>query len=276
MNDEFNPQDTNNTNPTTNDDYKKTQQSVFSNTSPEEFPKYGNVAASSAKKKAKTVSKLFMTFAATVSAVLVGTAIVNTDSTQVVFHELTATDRSIVYSIELANRSDKEFSLVISNQFTTRVTTIEDIEFSGIEYGLKSNMTYDVEVKSGNKTIAKRSIRVLKPEEMPKTEFYSVDWECTCEVDDLFRFTMNFVDGNHYWYGFTATLTDCYDTTAICNFNSDLHSEQTINVIENDLFSDETRPATLVITCKAYEPDENGMFPDEPKDIVLYTAEVII
>lgn len=276
MNDEFNPQNTSNSNPTTNDDYKKTQQSVFSNPAPEEFPKYVNVAASSAKKKTKTVSKLFMTFAAAISAVLVGTAVVNTDSTQVIFHELTATDKAIIYSIELANRSDKELSLVISNQFTNRVKTIEEVEFSGIEYGLKSNMTYSVEVKSGNKTIAERSVRVLKPEEMPRTEFYSVDTECTCNVDELFRFTMNFVDDNYYWYGFSATLTDCYGTTATCLFNADPHSEQTINVVENNLFSDENRPATLIITCKSDEPDENGVFPDQPKEIVLYTAEVII
>lgn len=129
-------------------------------------------------------------------------------------------------------------------------------------------MSYSLKVvgKSGVISLDMAQKSVTTDTVAPVTKLYSVESECTCNVDGYFHFTMHFMDENGWWSDFEATLTDRYGTVSECVFTEDVHGEQRIEVGSD--FKGNT--ATLVITCLSTENAPEG------ERITLYKTEVKI
>lgn len=190
--------------------------------------------------------------------------------------EYWATDTSIMYQVNFQDVED-ELTIVVYNDFTRQVSVITGEEllegsYFGVCEDLKPNVQYTIAVQTssllGNKTIAKQKLSTMKTEDMPKTEFYSVDYES--KMDGYFYFTMNYIDENGYWFEYAATLTDTSGNVATCEFGPPQHEQRIRTVDEYD--SNRTlvgSTAIFTITCMS---TENNEF----KEIILYTAEVNI
>lgn len=112
------------------------------------------------------------------------------------------------------------------------------------------------------RTMAERTVRTEA--EAPVTQLLSVSHECTCNVDGLFHFTMEFVDEGRRWSDFSATLTDAAGNVAECVFTDDPHAPQTIGVVANGLVGN---AAAFAIGCRDAQSGEY---------ITLYEAQVKI
>lgn len=227
-----------------------------------ESKKYAETTLSSesvAKKKtsqiSKALTKILTAAVATIAAVVVILPIVTDDSTEVNFAEMSVTDTAVSYNIVLENWSGKEYDLVLYNDFTERTEKLASENFSGEQDGLKPNMTYTLAVKSGIKTLAETTVKTMRSEDMPVTQFNSVSRACACSVDGTFHFTMNFIDENGWWTDFKATLTDFSGNVSECVFTEDLHGLQTIEVTDSPLLG---TSATFRITCTSYENNPDG------------------
>lgn len=246
--------------------YRETER-FDGNPQAEEVARYEDNDVAVRKKKAAGISKLFSltgVVAALAAAVMFVPAIGDKDKTDVTFTEVYSTDSSIGYHITLDNRSDDVLRVVVSNKFTEREEIIEGDSISGVQDNLKPNMYYTVAVMNGDKTLAETELRTKRPDEMPVTEFRKVEHGCTCAVDGMFRFKMDFIDENGWWSDFSATLTDAYGNVSECVFTDDLTEEQTIAVTDSALRG---TTAKFVITCVSRQNGESG------KTVVLFEAQ---
>ena len=120
------------------------------------------------KKKTQDLSKLITTFAAIVSATLIGISgigdiFVQKATTKAIFYDVWASVNEVFCSFELENYDENEkYSVVLSNDFTNRVQIIEDNAFEGWFENLQTNMTYTITIKQGNIAIASRTIRTTE------------------------------------------------------------------------------------------------------------------
>lgn len=262
-------------NKTRTEEYGKTPSgpmTVSANSTVSEITHVDQYPESTSKKKNKktagnsSVNKLLRivsSFAA-VTAVA-ATVAVPTVSIKAEIVEYWATDTQIFYQLEVEN-TDNELKIVVYNDFTHRETVLTtedflDYSYMGVCENLKPNVKYTIAVRSnngfGDTTITEQNLWTMKTEDMPKAELYSVEYECKCETDGYFYFTIDFVDDNYYWNYFYATLTDMYGAVAACEFDNP-HEEQRIAVYgsadETDGLFGET--ATLNIYCISTETGE--------------------
>lgn len=186
-------------------------------------------------------------------------------SASAAIEEVWVTDTEIAYYVNVEKAVDS-LKIVAYNDFTRRESVLEEGGNEGVFTDLKPGMSYTVAlVIDGSFGEQKLSQQVVytKAEQPPLvTEWRGITHECTCNVDGFFHFTMDFVDENYYWTVFTATLEDAYGNVASCEFTSDLHGEQLIDVVGADLLGNS---AQFTVTCY-----ENG----EQK--VLYSNQVTI
>lgn len=178
------------------------------------------------------------------------------------------TDTSISYEIEVPE-TEMKVTLIAENDFTRREEVLLPGTNSGTIEGLRPDMTYTLKVVGKNGVLslsmAEQSVRTDK--DPPVTEFLSVTHECTCNVDGLFHFTMDFVDENAWWSQFEATLTDVRGNVGVCSFLEDVHAPQSIDVVGSGLVGN---TATFTISCVSTQNDPAG------ERIVLYQVQVKI
>lgn len=216
-----------------------------------------------AKSISKSISSVITGTVAVVAAVCIIEPIYSADDTTVEFAETLVTDTSVSYHIILGNWSGKEYEVVLYNDFTSRSDTISEENYVGEQENLKPNMTYTLAVVNGTKTLGETTVKTMRTEDMPVTEFYGVSCECACSVDGTFQFQMSFIDENNWWTDFAATLTDEKGNVSSCVFTSDLTELQTIEVTDSDLTG---TSATFTITCTSYENSSSG------ETITLWTS----
>jgi len=261
------------------------------------------------KRKQSQVSRLLKTLSAlvatVVAVVIIGPVIVG-DSTTVNFAELAIADTTVNYCIVLENWSGKSYDVMLYNDFTTRTVSVKpeksteettddeatttdtevtdatettlhvyldeetnEVSIYNEEANLKSGMTYTLAVKSGTKTLAKKTFRTLREDELPVTSFDAsrdLYYGCACKSDGTFHFKFEAFDKNGWWSNFNASLTDSEGNVSEClDFTAD-GSLQTIQVTGE--LSGTT--ATFKLTCTSYQNDENG------EEITLFESEVEI
>ncbi len=176
----------------------------------------------------------------------------------------------IFYHIEVVGEGSVK--AVLYNDFTERTVELNEGEHAGSFESLKPGLKYTLAVVQegafGDKTLIEKVVYTSKvPTYVPKTEWYGVSHECTCNVDGRFHFTMEFVDELGYYSDFKATLTDAQGNVGICTFTDDLKGEQSIDItVENYLVGN---TATFVIACTS---TEGGV----SREIELYRSEVKI
>lgn len=241
-----------------------------------EYPE-GNPSAKKGEKKkrqndAKKMRKVVKGFFAV--AVVASVAVVAVSASADIsaeFVSLSVTESSVSYAVNF--QGDREAELIVYNDFTRRRVALENGENAGEFTGLKSDMKYTVAVvyrgSFGEKTVTEQSVRTDKyPAPAPVTEIYSVEHECTCNIDGYFHFTLHFIDENAYWTEFEASLEDAYGNVSYCLFNEDVHAEQVIDVaLQAGLLGNS---ATFTVACKTSAPDA------ESDTLVLYSATVVI
>lgn len=222
------------------------------------------------KKKKSSFSHRIGTFilGITAAATIGVSAILPARSADAQIIELKATDTQITYRVSV---SDTDLRLVVYNDFTRREAELSEGENEGKIEGLQPDMRYTVAVQAdygfGDTSVTEQKIRTLTPEEASVTAMNSVTHECTCNVDGYFHFTMDFVDENGWWSQFEATLKDADGNIAKCAFTDDLHAEQKIDVVGNNLIGN---TAEFTIACISTQNDEEG------ERIVLYSETVKI
>lgn len=181
---------------------------------------------------------------------------------------LTVTDTVLCCTVNLD--SDTDASLVVYNDFTRREETLENGENVVEVTGLKADVQYTVAVvyagSFGETTLIEESVRTDKYPPLV-TVLYSVESECTCNVDGYFHFTLDFIDENGYWTDFEAWLEDAYGNRSYCEFTQNLLEEQSIDVIWAGLRGNS---AAFTVACTSSDPDA------EEETLVLYSATVLI
>lgn len=231
------------------------------------------------KKSTKNNNGMLVSMASSFAAVaVVATAVVGgglpSSKISADIVEYWATDTAIMYQVDFQEVED-ELRIVVYNDFTHKesVITGDDLlegSCSGIFEDLKPNVQYTIAVQTssllGNKTITKQTVSTMKTEDMPKSEFYSVDYEV--RYDGYFYFTMNYIDDKGIWFGFTATLTDTSGNVATCDFGYP-PQEQKIQIV--DEFNPERTlvGSTAIFTITCISTDNYDW-----EEIILYTAEV--
>lgn len=180
-----------------------------------------------------------------------------------------STDTDISFDVDV-EKTGVELSAVVYNDFTSRTFPLAEGSNSLTAGDLTPGMRYTVAVVMpsalGDITLDRRPVSTgVSP---PVTEWLGIEHECTCNVDGYFHFTMLFLDGNGWWSGFRATLTDADGRVSECVFTDDIQGEQKIDVaIRAGLLG---KTATFTVTCDTSEPSA------PQKELVLYTAEVKI
>lgn len=223
------------------------------------------------KKKSNAANKLRTLLLGLTAAVVIGAAAIlprTAADAQIV--QVGATDTVVSYTVDVKEASSS-LKLVLYNDFTRREAQLSAGENSGNFEGLQPDMRYILAVESdsafGGAAVETREVRTLSPDEVPVTALSAVEHECTCDVDGLFHFVMEFTDENGWWSQFEATLTDVDGNTAQCVFTDDVHGEQTIDVVGNDLVGN---TATFTVSCMSTQNGESG------ERIVLYSTTVKI
>ena len=175
------------------------------------------------------------------------------------------TDTAIYYTIEVP-QTDMQVTLVAENDFTRREQPLVPGSNEGVIEGLKPGMQYTVKVegKLGPITLSLSEETVRTQTEAPKTQLFGVTHECTCNVDGLFHFTVDYIDEAGRWSDFEASLTDARGNRSSCAFTQDAHAPQSIDVIGAGLVGNS---AAFVITC--LDAESGGR-------TVLYEAQVKI
>lgn len=204
-------------------------------TEPKEF---GSTAKSKAKKKTGAMTLSSMMALVAVAGVVSATAIVGDYNVDASILSLYAADTYISYYVEIVE-TDVQLSMILKNDFTYREQILdEEMGGEGNFEDLKPNMKYELalvaKTKGGDKTISKKTVRTKELISEPITEFYGADYECTCEVDGMFRFTMNFIDENGYWYNFYAEIIDSENNVAYVSID-DPFAQQSIDLAEGGI-----------------------------------------
>ena len=198
------------------------------------------------------------------AAVLVVAVVLPARGPKADFVRVEATDTAIYYEIEVPE-TETGAVLVAENDFTHREAALSPGVNAGVIDGLRPDMRYTLTVRGQGvvaRTMAERMVRTEA--EAPVTQLLSVSHECTCNVDGLFHFTMEFVDEGRRWSDFSATLTDAAGNVAECVFTDDPHAPQTIGVVANGLVGN---AAAFAIGCRDAQSGEY---------ITLYEAQVKI
>lgn len=263
---------------------KKAIEAGTNNENPNIYLNEGSSKPNKSKKSKKSNNSFLMSIASSFAAVAVVAAtaiggVLPSSSAVAEIVEYWTTDTQVFYQLDFEGVED-ELIITVENDFTKRETVITGEEllegsYFGICEDLKPNVEYKVLVQTsatfGKKTIAEQKVRTLRVEDMPKTEFYGVNYECKYETDGAAYFTMDFIDENYNWFNFMATLTDANGTVVMGEVTYDAHEQQVIYYSKNPsdigcLLGD---TAILTITCMSYENDDI-------QEIILYSAEVNI
>lgn len=209
-------------------------------------------------------------FGVSAAAVVGVGSVIATPTSTASLIKLESTDTTISYEVD-TNFEDENLILVLENDFTNRTIELKNGLNEGVFSGLSSDMYYTFEIRTTDslidKEILKTEIRILRKEKIKETIFYSVEYECKCNIDGCFHFKMDFIDENNYYSNFKATLVDKNGNEANCVFTADLKAEQTIDVIGNNLVGNR---AIFTISCLSYENSEIAEL------IILYQVEVKI
>lgn len=222
------------------------------NASVPEFAEYKPEGSSS--KKSAGFGKIFSLFSAAIVAVVGGITLVTSSGGGTVARAAFETsDTAIYYFMEMQDVGEEdEILLLVENRFTNRKVPIEGETAEGVVEGLKPDMTYSVRVVSGNKTLFEEQVRTTKPQPQPVTQLNGVTHECTCQIDGLFRFQIDFVDETYDWSDFVATLTDGVGEVIRIELLAP-HAEQTIPIEGSGLSGSEV---TFEITCFSTQTGE--------------------
>lgn len=263
---------------------KKVIEAGTNDENPNIYLNEGSSKPKKGKKSKKSNNSILMSIASSFAAVamVAATAVGGILPSSSAFAEIVeywSTDTQILYQLSFEGVED-ELIITVKNDFTKRETVItgEDLvegSYFGICEGLKPNVEYKVFVQTsatfGRKTLVEQKVRTMRTEDMPKTEFYGVSYECKYETDGASYFTIDFIDENYNWYNFIATLTDANGTVVMSEVTYDAHEQQVIYYSKNPsdigcLLGD---TAIFTITCTSYENNFS-------EEIVLYSAEVNI
>ena len=188
------------------------RRAAASNASGKEFQGVEESSAPAKKKRSRAANgvRTFL-FGLTAAAVVTAAAVLPANAAEAQIVDLGATDTVISYTVDVKEMSGP-LKLVLYNDFSRREAELFAGENSGKFADLQPDMRYTVAIESGTAfggiALEKREVSTLSPEEVPVTELVSVSHECTCDVDGLFHFEMEFTDENGWWSAFEATLTD--------------------------------------------------------------------
>lgn len=247
------------------------RRAAASNASGKEFQGVEESSVPAKKKRSRAANgvRTFL-FGLTAAAVVTAAAVLPANAAEAQIVDLGATDTVISYTVDVKEVSGP-LKLVLYNDFSRREAELFAGENSGKFADLQPDMRYTVAIESGTAfggiALEKREVSTLSPEEVPVTELVSVSHECTCDVDGLFHFEVEFTDENGWWSAFEATLTDADGNVARCIFTEDAHEAQTIDVVGNDLVGN---MAEFSISCLSTENVEGGV------RVVLYKETVKI
>ncbi len=222
-------------------------------------------APAAKKKKKRTAERLRRLMVGVAGAAVVTVAVVLPANVPKAQTDIRYTDTAIYYTIEVP-QTDMQVTLVAENDFTRREQPLVPGSNEGVIEGLKPGMQYTVKVegKLGPITLSLSEETVRTQTEAPKTQLFGVTHECTCNVDGLFHFTVDYIDEAGRWSDFEASLTDARGNRSSCAFTQDAHAPQSIDVIGAGLVGNS---AAFVITC--LDAESGGR-------TVLYEAQVKI
>lgn len=238
--------------------------SVNSNYEGNEFQIENGVKVTRKQSKKSGRITTFLT-SATAIAVLGAAVTVPKTSASAEIAEVWATDTQIGYVVNVEEFTDS-LKLVVYNDFTRRECELSEGENEGSVEGLKPQMKYTIAVVThgafGEQSVSEKTVYTQKELPPKVTEWRGVTHECTCDVDGYFHFTMDFVDELEIWTVFYAVLIDEYGNIAECEFTSDLHGEQLIDVVGGGLMGTN---AEFIVMCIENEEEK-----------ILYTTQVQI
>lgn len=246
------------------------------NPQPREFHDYSTQAehtsSSGKKKRGHTLMRSLVAAAATTAAAVTILPAVTGPSVDVRFEYLNATNSVLEYVLSFdALPEDSELRIVVEtpNGYVIREQPVDGEIVSGTIEDLLPGYRYEVAVKEGSSTLASRAVTMAVAK---RTELSGVEYECRCALDGMFHFRLlGFLDENGYWSDFYASLEDAYGNSSSCDFSDAPSEEHTLAV--NDAGMRGNR-ATLRITCRTTEPDEQGDRTERER--VLFEAEVAI
>lgn len=197
----------------------------------------------------------FLTSAAAI-AVLGAAVAVPSTSAKAEIAEVWATDTEIGYVVNVEKFTDS-LKLVVYNDFTRRECELSEGDNEGSVEGLKPQMKYTVAVVThgafGEQAVSEKTIYTQKMLPPKITEWRGITYECTCDVDGYFHFTMDFVDELGIWKVFYAALIDEYGNGAQCEFTEDLHGDQVIDVSGGGLMGN---TAEFIVMCIENEEEK--------------------
>lgn len=177
---------------------------------------------------------------------IIANDIIKKDDYNISFNTIEEFENSIYYNIDVGDLEDA--TIKIYNDGYEYEISADIGENEGEFHDLNLDTEYKIAVCQ-DKILKEVSVKTKKSEYSYTTPIEEIEvvYECKCNVDGYFHFTILYEDTEDIYYDFNAYLEDSEGNISICEFIGSFNSEQIIDISNIYAFEEEAR---FVVTCK--------------------------
>lgn len=177
---------------------------------------------------------------------IIATDIIKKDDYNISFNTIEEFEHSIYYNIDVGDLKDA--TIKIYNDGYEYEITADIGENEGEFHDLDFDTEYKIAVCQDD-VLKEVSVKTKKFEYTYTTPLEEIEvvYECKCNVDGYFHFTILYEDTENVYYDFSAYLEDMEGNISKCEFIGNFNQEQIIDI--SNIYATEEE-AKFVVTCK--------------------------